>query len=228
MSRCNRTVPSSIRINLLDERFGQLTVIGFGGRRKGQTIWVCRCDCGHVGECQAGNLRAGRATKCAQCQLKALQQSKKNRSHGYSNTPTYRSWTGTRRYGRCRRWERFENFLADMGERPKGCRLVRRDCKRPFSKSNAFWRSSADTLEEDIDRTIEVMLAAGVIRKSQSSSQRRRLSPDDPPSALPVACLYQRESLVALRGRIMPILSPRSPEQNGAQIGTTVELGAWQ
>lgn len=175
MSRYNRTVPSSIRVNLLDRKFGQLTVVGFGGRRNGQTIWVCRCDCGHVSENHSGNLRAGRSSRCVNCQLERLQQSKKNYSHGYAGTSTYRAWTRTRCYGRCRRWEKFENFLADMGERPEGCRLVRLNRKRPFSKANAVWRSPADTLKDDIDQTLEAMLAAGVIRKSQSSSQRRQL-----------------------------------------------------
>ena len=170
-----RTVPRSIRVNLLDEKFGQLTVIGFGGRRNRQTIWVCRCDCGRVGKYHSGNLRTGRSTKCVQCQMETLQQSKKNFRHGYCKTSTYRAWASTRRFGRCRRWKKFENFLADMGERPEGCRLVRHNCKRPFSKTNACWRSPAETLKEDIDRTIEVMLSAGVIRKSQISSQRRRL-----------------------------------------------------
>ena len=168
MSPYNRKIPSSIRVNLLDEEFGQLTVVGFVGRRNGQTMWVCRCDCGRVGEYHAGNLRAGRSSKCAQCQLEALQQTKKNYSHGYSDTSTYRAWTGTRRYGRCRRWEKFENFLADMGERPEGSCLRRCNRKRPFSKSNAFWRSPAETLKEDIDQTLKAMRAAGIIRNSQS------------------------------------------------------------
>ena len=151
MSRYNRKIPSSIRVNLLDEEFGQLKVIGFGGRRNGQTIWVCRCECGHVGKYHSGNLRAGRSTKCVQCQMEALQQTKKNYSHGYSKTPTYRAWSGTRRYGRCTRWEKFENFLADMGECPKGCRLTRRNRKQPFSRSNAVWSNSRKPLKEDID-----------------------------------------------------------------------------
>jgi hypothetical protein len=175
MPRYTRRIPCSIRVNLLDESFGQLTVIGFGGRRNGQTMWVCRCDCGHVAEYHAGNLRAGRSSKCVQCQLDALQQTKKNLSHGYSNTSTYRAWTGTRRYGRIRRWEKFENFLADMGERPDGCRLMRVNRKRPYSKKNAVWRSPAETLREDIDRTLDALVDAGMIRKSQKTSQRRRL-----------------------------------------------------
>lgn len=175
MRRYNRSVPSSIRVNLLDETFGQLAVIGYGGRRNGQTMWICRCRCGRVGQYHAGNLRSGRSSKCVQCQSNALQQSRKNFSHGYSGTSTYRTWTGTRRYGRCRRWEKFENFLADMGERPKGSRLVRINRKRPYSKRNATWRSPAETLRDDIRRTIAAMLAAGIITESQSKSHRRRL-----------------------------------------------------
>lgn len=175
MARYKRTIPSSIRVNLLDKEFGSLTVIGFGGRRNGQTMWICRCECGHVGEYHAGNLRAGRSTQCVQCQMRMLQQTKKNSCHGYSNTPTYRAWVVTRRYGRCKRWEKFENFLADMGERPEGCRLTRLNRKRRFSKSNAVWRSPAQALEEDVSRTLEAMLVAGVMSKSQVSSQRRKL-----------------------------------------------------
>lgn len=175
MPRYNRRVPSSIRVNLLDQRLGHLTVIGFGGRRNGQTMWICRCDCGKVAEYHAGNLRAGRSSKCVQCQLDALQQTRKNLSHGYSSTSTYRAWTGTRRYGRCKRWEEFENFLADMGKRPKGSRLIRINRNKPYSKSNAAWRTPAETLKEDIDRTLRAMLAAGVIDESKSAPQRRRL-----------------------------------------------------
>ncbi len=175
MARYKRSIPCSIRVNLLDETFGQLTVIGFGGRDNGQTMWVCRCDCGHVAEYHAGNLRAGRSSKCVQCQIDALQQTKKNFTHGYSNTSTYRAWTGTRRYGRIKRWEKFENFLEDMGERPEGSRLVRISRNRPYSRSNSVWRSPAETLKEDIERTLDLLLSAGVISKWQKSRQRKRL-----------------------------------------------------
>jgi len=176
MARLNRKVPSSIRVNLLDERFGQLLVLGYGGRRNGQTIWVCQCDCGHVGEYHAGNLRAGRSSKCVGCQLEALQRTKKNRSHGKSRTSTYRAWTGTRRYGRCKRWDQYENFLGDMGERPDGARLVRLNQNRPFSKSNAVWRTPADTDQHDVERTLKLLCDTGAIRKSQIPAQRERLA----------------------------------------------------
>jgi hypothetical protein len=60
---------------------------------------------------------------------------KRNFKHGYRGTPTYNSWKkmkdrclnphadnypdyGGRGIKICKRWMKFENFLADMGERP--------------------------------------------------------------------------------------------------------------
>jgi len=72
-----------------------------------------------------------------------------NTKHGYSprkkRTPTYRTWLSMmtrcmnansndykRWYGGrgitvCKRWKKFENFLADMGERPEGKTLDRKN-----------------------------------------------------------------------------------------------------
>ncbi len=175
MPKYTRKVPDSIRVNLLDEKFGRLTVIGFGGRKKGQTMWVCRCACGQVREYHAGNLRAGRSTQCVRCQIDALQQTSKNFEHGYSQTTTYRAWTGARRYGRCKRWDKFENFLADMGERPAGARLVRLNRGKPFSPSNAVWRTARQTLGIDVELTLKVLVEAGKLKKSEIAGRRKKL-----------------------------------------------------
>lgn len=76
------------------------------------------------------------------------------KTHGYHRTPTYRSWESLK--ARCNgtndrkrqewvhlsydpKWETFEEFLADMGERPEGMTLDRKDNTKGYYKSNCRW-----------------------------------------------------------------------------------------
>lgn len=123
-------------------RFGKLIVIRRAPNQvfpSGQIAkWVCICDCGN--ECIVGRpgLKNGRTTSCG-CSKGTLR-------HGHTKSgtqsPTYNSWHamlsrcyhpsnvsyadyGGRGISVCERWHLFDNFLADMGERPEGKTLDR-------------------------------------------------------------------------------------------------------
>lgn len=79
-------------------------------------------------------------------------------------SPTYISWRAMRRrctnpkhgawpiYGGagitvCKRWEKFVNFLADMGERPEGTTLDRKEVEGNYEPKNCVWKTPTEQAE---------------------------------------------------------------------------------
>lgn len=119
-------------INLIGRRFGKLIVL-----RRGRTVrnifWVCLCQCGVEKEIVGPSLTTGRVISCG-CH-KAEVARRRMTTHGLKNTREHRIWVAMRTrcsnpnvscygyYGGrgisvCERWQRFENFIADMGMSP--------------------------------------------------------------------------------------------------------------
>lgn len=74
-----------------------------------------------------------------------------------SNGPKARCYRG-RGISVCERWLKFENFLADMGDRPIGMTLERRDNDGNYEPSNCCW----STRKEQAHNRRRVLGATGV------------------------------------------------------------------
>jgi hypothetical protein len=148
------------KLDLCGKQFGHIKVIRKAGNvRK----WVGVCDCNPQVEREfnGSRLARGKITHCG-CE---------RTSHGHTargtRTPTYLSWQdmkarriaskyigadGKTRYARSysKRWLKFDNFLADMGERPPGKTLDRIDTLGHYVPDNCRW---ATRIVQDYNKT---------------------------------------------------------------------------
>ena len=137
-------------IDLTGQVFGRLTVIERAGRRGNDATWKCSCSCGGSAEATASHLRRGAVTSCG-CWL-----ADRLTTHGLTGTKIYAIWRNMRwrctnprnkeysNYGGrgikvCERWQKLENFFADMGHPPEGYTIERKDVDGNYVPGNCIW-----------------------------------------------------------------------------------------
>jgi hypothetical protein len=181
--------------------FGKLTVLSnYGKAKDGQTIYLCKCDCGNETKVLAGNLRRKNSTSCGCSRRKtcSIRMSTLNLRHGETNTKLWKSWKSMverttkpssshyKKYGGrgitvFEEWKVYENFARYIGHPPSEHHTIDRiDNLKGYFPGNVRWATHKEQAANrstnvwvEIDGTKMILSeAAKVLNISKSSASR--------------------------------------------------------
>jgi hypothetical protein len=188
-----QTVIASTDYLPVGSKHGRLTIISTFVEHGSASVMVARCDCGVEKKVRASHIKNGRTISCGCARTKHGQFVKKT-----NGSPTYGTWKSMirrctkptdasyRKYGAkgitvCDRWMEFENFRADMGDRPPGTSIDRIDGTLGYSADNCRW---ATIEEQNRNRSISRMVTIDGETKTASEWAHS--------SGISTRCIYSR------------------------------------
>ena len=149
------------KIDLVGRSYGRLRVVKFSHRAGHHLVWRCQCRCGSSVPVFGCNLTRGFTKSCG-CLNKELAKARGllHATHGHTknrrptgawsswwsmlqrclnkNNPRFKDYGG-RGITVCKRWLKFENFFADMKQRPARRTLDRKNNGKGYYKRNCRW-----------------------------------------------------------------------------------------
>lgn len=160
-------------VDLIGQKFGRLFVIQRSENRNRRATWLCICECGNKTVVRSDSLRCHYTESCG-CLQRGI-NTERCTTHGESESLTYRTWKAMKQrcenpknerhkyYGGrgitiCERWNKFENFLEDMGKKPSPKHSIERmDVNGNYEPDNCKW-ATVETQSKNRRDSIKVTI----------------------------------------------------------------------